>query len=51
MHLAKEYYERKVKFVQEQLSKLVPAIQEKRDMVQVLTQFAQQKMAAEAGKK
>lgn len=43
---AKSYYERKVAYVQEQLNKLAPTIQEKRSMVQVLTQLAQQKQKA-----
>lgn len=43
---AKKYYERKVEYVQEQLNKLAPTIQEKRSMVQVLTQLAQQKQKA-----
>ena len=43
MDKAKAYYEGKVKYIQEQLEKLSPTIQEKRNMVQVLTQLAQQK--------
>ena len=40
---AKNYYEGKVTYVQDQLNKLAPTIQEKRSMVQVLTQLTQQK--------
>lgn len=43
---ATSYYNRRVDFVQEQLTKLAPKIQEKRSMVGVLTQLAQQKMEA-----
>jgi prefoldin alpha subunit len=42
---AKEYYKRRMGFVREQAEKLTPAIEEKRAMVQVLTQVAQQKLA------